>query len=152
MGVDGGAGGLVELLVHVGVQIDHDGGDVAGAVGECVQDLALAHPPVFDERRHVRDGIGDRRSVGRSVGRLGPVQEKTQAGQVVVQVAVRRRDHRGRPAHDVVSGEQRGLLPEGKAEVVGDVARRVERLDGEARRGYDVAVGGNHVRDEVPIA
>ena len=73
---------------------------------------------MLDECRHVRDGIGDCGTVGRPVGGLRTIQEAFQVLEVVVQVAVGCGDHRGGPAHDVVAREQRGLLPEGEAEVV----------------------------------
>ena len=52
----------------------------------------------------------------------------------------------------MIAGEQGRFLPEGEAQVVRDVARGVKRLESEPFAGDDVAVGGDHVGYEVPVA
>ncbi len=57
-----------------------------------------------------------------------------QAGEVLVQVAVGRADDDRRSVHHVVAGEQQGVLVDQPAQVVGRVAGRVQRPQGEARQ------------------
>ena len=97
------------------------------------EDLGLAHRPVRQHMRHDRLRVGDRRAVAgvedRLAARLQPGEARAEGGEV----AVRRRDERRRPAHDVVAGEERVALGPGEAQVVGGVAGGRERGQRPAR-------------------
>ena len=58
---------------------------------------------MFDVGIHERHWLADFRAVRRDVERLFSRQQLAQRSEVVGHVAVGRRDHRRRPAHDVVA-------------------------------------------------
>ena len=64
----------------------------------------------------------------------GPlVADAGQAGQVLVQVAVGRSDHHGRAVHDVVPGQEEGVLVDQPAQMVRGMPGRVQRPQRQAR-------------------
>ena len=89
--------------------------------------------------------------MGRPAGLDVARHELAQRRHVGAHVAVRRRDHRGRPPHHVVAREQRPFLREQEAEVVGGVPRRVHGLQRPARAGDDRPVREAMIRREVPV-
>ena len=123
-------------------------GDVAVDLGEELVDRALAtarqgvrHPLVTAETMSDEgvDHLGDvihEAAVPRaeSSDRRHFVAHTGQAVEVLVQIAVGRADDNGGAVHDVVPGQQQRMLLHKPAEVVGRVARRVQRTQGELRR------------------
>ena len=122
-------------------------GDVAVDLCEELVDRALAaarqgvgHPLVAAETMGDEgvDHVGDvvhQAAVPRAEGadRRHLVAHTGEAVEVLVQVAVGRADDDGRAVHHVVAGQQQRMLLDQPAEVVGRVARRVQRTQGEGR-------------------
>jgi hypothetical protein len=97
-------GRWVQPRVHRRVEAGHHGLDAGEPGAERFEDLSLARPAVgdigVDERPTSRIGAP---WVGQRVSKFR-VAHLLQAGEIVAHVAVRRGDHRRRPAHDVVAG------------------------------------------------
>jgi len=67
-------------------------------------------------------------------------QKELEAAEVIAHVALGGRDHTGRPAHHVITGEEPLLLDEGVADVVRDVPGCGEALDGPPLPADEVTV------------
>ena len=63
------------------------------------------------------------------------VPDAGQAGEILMQIPVRRPDDDGRAVHHVVAREQQGALLHQPAQVIGGVARRLQGAQGEVARG-----------------
>ena len=115
-------------------------GDVRLARFEPRQDRRLALAAVADQRPYVALRLAHRSAVAGPVDRLGAPRHFFQRREIGAHRAVGRRDHRGRPRHDMVAGEQRVLFGKREAEMIGGVAGRGDRLEGEAPSGDARAV------------
>ena len=89
----------------------------------------LVTGPVADQAAHILLRIGHRRPVRGVIDPILPAPQLVQAGHVRRHVAIGWDDHRRRPAHDMVAGEQNPLAGKGEAEMVGGVAGRGDRLE-----------------------
>ena len=98
--------------------------------------LLAMRAQLFDAGARVRDREPVRRVHHAQIER----QQLLERRHVVVEVASGRRDHRGRPAHDVVAAHQRAVV-EQVAEVIGSVTRRVDRAHADLARVEHLAVG-----------
>ena len=142
----------METLVHPGVHRRHHVRDARHAGGEAAPYLLLALLAMGDERAHVGLRIDDGRPVGWPVHGFVARQELVQTRHVAGHVAVRRRDDAGGPTHDVIAGEQRALLRQREAKVVGGVAGRVHALERPPIAPHHVAVAHLHRRFEIHVA
>jgi len=122
----------VQPRINVLVEHRHHGLDAGQPLADRRQDLRLAVPAVVDIGLDERARLRDRRAVRRPQGRKAARLDAVETGEVVAHVAVGRADHRRRPAHDVVAGEEGVLLMQRIADVVAGMARRGDRLDGPA--------------------
>ena len=89
--------------------------------------------------------LDDRAAMPRPVDALAARPHLVERGHIGAHGAVRRRDDRGRPGHDMVAGEQRPLLQQGEAEMVGAVARGCHGLQGKPPPLEALAVRQNRV-------
>ena len=126
---------------------------VAGPTAARAEDLLGAFAAVGEALPDDRVRIGDRRTVGGHVlPVLRPFEQLLQARQVLGEVAVGRRDHGGRPSHDVVAGAEVPFLAHEVAEVVRRVPGRVHGLEAPAVTLDDVTVAEHDVGAEVAVA
>lgn len=135
MGEDRAAGGGMEALVDAGIHLCDHVGDGFGAGLEMGDDLVFALLAVGDEAADEALGIGDGLAVGGMIDAIIAQQELFEAGHIVGHVAIGRGDDGGGPAHDMIAGEQRLLLRQGKAQVVAGVAGGGDGGEGPAGAG-----------------
>ncbi len=67
-------------------------------------------------------------------------------------VAVGRRDDRRRPAHDMIAGKERVFLPQAEADMVGEMPRRMDDIDGPAIAEDDIVILQRDIGHEIHIA
>ena len=140
--------GRMQALVHGGVELRHHVVDPPDPPVHAGQELGLPAPPVRGVGRDEGRDLGDGRPVGGPEDGEVPVGHLLQTVHVGGHVTARRRDHRGRPAHDVVAGEQGVLLVQGVADVVQGVARGGDSLQGPARPADHLAAAHHDLRLE----
>ena len=119
------------LAVHAG---DDRRRTVSAPAPTAARIWALALEPVGDVALDDRPGRLEHRAVGRVDALDVEREDPPERGEVVAEVAVVGRDHGRRAAQDQVAREEGPLLLEVVAEVVRGVARRVERVERDARR------------------
>ena len=112
---------------HVHVDARDDRGNRLDAVGQGLEDLPLAQHPVLEILGDLRGAVLDDGAVGGIDPPHVHLLEPPQRVEIIEQVAVVRGDHRRRAAEDHVAREERLLLDEVVAEVIGGVTRRVDR-------------------------
>ncbi|KAI1690811.1 hypothetical protein DdX_22289 [Ditylenchus destructor] len=78
-------------------------------------------------------------------------EQFVEAGHIVAHVAVRWRDHAGRPAHDVIAGEQRTAFLEREAKVIGGMAGGRDRGKRPAVAAQLIAVLQNAIGQIVAV-
>ena len=85
------------------------------------------------------------------IKRLAAAREFLQRRHVVAHGAVGRRHDGGRPAHDMVAGEQQIGFLERKRHVIAGVARRRHRFERPAVAAHRLAIGERYVRAKVHV-
>ena len=134
----------MEFGIHIDVNaLDHlrDGGDAGGdGLQGLIRALLAVAADFLDpvERRHDRFAVAGVKDL--DAGAAVEFYKPFEGGHVLVQVAVGRRDDRGRPAHDQIGSEHGALLFEQETEVVAGVAGGVEGDQGRAGGGQALAV------------
>ncbi len=118
---------------------------------EPLHDLLLAHPPVRDQGADMGVRPFDRRAVGGAIDRVVARQQQIEAFHIKGHVAVGGRHHGGRPAHDMIAGEQASGPLEREAEMVGGVARSRHRAQPPPVPFDRLAVGEDPVRRIIEI-
>ena len=152
----GGVETLVDVLVHEG---DHVG-DLVGAAGDAGEDLRLAIAAMGEKRSYIVLRIAgelvaraaDGRAVGGVVDGVIARREFFQAAHIGAHVAIRRADHRGGPAHDVIAREEGVFLLQREAHVVGGVAGGEDAFEGPALPRDEIAVAHHDIGDELHVA
>src|SRR5260221_3035469 len=129
---------------------DH-GGDGFIAPGKPLKDGSRALVAMRDEGADMRVGIGDRRAMRRPVRGIVAVEQLRERAQIGIHVAIRRRDDAGRPAHDVIAGEEDFLLVQRETQMVRGMAGRMHRGHPPALPLDDFAVAQGPVGDEIAI-
>ena len=142
----------MEFLRHRGIEDRHDLAGRTGALSQLVENRLLPHQPVVEQRLNERPRVGHGSAVGRVKHLIvGPVEKDPQRLEVGADVAIWGWNDRGRPTHDVVTGEDGSLFGECEAQVVADVAGRVKCLDGVAGPFDDIAVGESGIGIEIDV-
>ena len=137
----------IEALVHHRDHID----DLVRRLVQQPQDLRLALAAVAEHAADQLARIGYRRAVRGVIDPIVAVVEFLQAGHIGGHVPVRRRNHAGRPGHDVIAGEQRAAFDHLIAQVVAGVARGRHRRDRPVGAADPLAVGQDPVGHVVGI-
>lgn len=153
MGEDVALGRRHQCGWRVGVDAAGDSGCTGGAVGERGQDLRFAGAAVASQFGEPGSGVSDRAAMGRVVAQRRFHGEPVKASEEGAHVAVGRRDERGRPAHDVIAGEDRGTSGQvgGEAEVIAEMAGRVDRPELPTFALHICAIAKRHVRTEIRV-
>ncbi len=128
-----------------------DRGDVGFALGQPMHDRGLAAFAVLDVFLHEGRRLAHQPAMSRQIDRLCAPRELPERIHVIAHRAVGRRHHRRRPRHHVVTREQQPGFLEGERHVIGGVAGRRHRLDGEAVAGNHLAIGERTVGTEIGI-
>ena len=147
----GEPGGAGEARIKPDIDRFDDGRDVGCALAEPVQDRGFAAVPVRDQMLHVPRRIADRVAVAGQIERLAAFCELVQRGHVIAHGAVGRRHDGGRPAHDVIAGENQIGFLERERHVVGGVSRRGQRLERPAVAAHHFAIGERHVGAKIHV-
>ncbi len=93
----------IETLVHQRHQLF----DSAGFLAQQPQDLVLALLAVADHAAHQLARLLDRLAVGGVIDPVLALVQQREAFHVGAHIAVGRNHDAGRPAHDMIAGEQR---------------------------------------------
>ncbi len=123
------SGGAGKPRVEPDIDRLDDGRDVGCALAEPVQDRSFAALAVADQKLHVARSVAHRHAMAGEVERLAAARQLVQRRHVVAHGAVGRRHDRGRPAHDMIAGEQQIGFLESERHVIGGMARRRHRFE-----------------------
>ena len=144
-------GGAGEARIEADIDRFDDGRNVGRALAEPVQDRGFAAVPVRDQMLDVTRRIADRVAVAGQIDRLAAFGELVQRGHVIAHGAVGRRHDGGRPAHDVIAGENQIGFLERERHVVGGVSRRGQRFKRPAVAAHGLAIGERDVGAEIHV-
>ena len=115
----------IDIRIH---DFDHLRDRVA-ALADAFHDGIFAAVTMGDESLDMRLGIGDRRPMGRPIDPFVPREHLAERIHVIRHIAVRRGNHRGRPAHDMIATEDGVLFAEREADMVRRMARCMDRFE-----------------------
>src|SRR6202051_3475646 len=120
-------GGADQTRIEADIARFDDGRNVGCALAKPVQDRGFAAVPVLDQVLDVTLRIAHRVAVAGQINRLAALGELVQRGHVIAHGAVGRRHDGGRPAHDVIAGENQIGFFERERHMVRGVVRRCTR-------------------------
>lgn len=132
MGLDLKGRGLFQRWRQIAIQDLRQRIDAGMALMDCVQDLSFALDSMVDKLHQPAMRIGDWRSMGGVENAIVPPHELIQTCEILAHMAVRWRDHTGRPTHHMIAAKKSPLFIKTVADMIGGMARRGYARDGEA--------------------
>ena len=132
----------VDAFIHFGDHVR----DCDQAFVDRPQNLALALLAMAHQAARIAPRLLHRLAMRRIVERFFPIDELGEAFHIGLHVAVRRGDDGGRPAHDMIAGEDRVRLMQRKAEMIGGMTRRGNGFERPAVLRDDFAIAEYAVR------